>query len=1091
MEYASSNLDVREAEDLCNAFELAESIVYRNYINRIEMLNIVKTSSDFLQKEIGSEVRLIKVEKIVYDKDENNLQKLTNVYNMAYSLGLNVVLLLTSDGTKVQLYLGICQENDNSKLKLGIESLYHGFVGNFPGSLDELSKVLLENKESKNLIAHCTSDDKKSISVVSGVAGARKEKEDENIKFIQGIEKLVDSMRGVPFSAIIIANPVNKSDLKEMKNELETLYSSLKPFEKTVMNFSESHADGVSNSMSKGLSDSYGSSKSKSLSLGTTESTSKTKGYSVGGNANVGSMVSTALTIGASLALNPGALLGQIGLGQIGALLGPIGGNIAKTISQGVSGSLGLNASVQRSTTKTEGTSKTNTETDSTNEQHTETNTNTDTTTATDTTGNSIQIEYINKNIKQLLDQIDVQLTRIRKCESYGVFAVASYFLAKNAGYSSMAASAYKSIISGENTFVESANITTWSDEAKVKELKKYLSRMYHPVFELKSGTNVNDVTAVSIVSGNELAIHLGMPKKSVTGVVVSECASFGRNTYIISGKKLKKIQKEDGKEILVDKNTIELGKIYHMCSDEDTKVKLCVDDLSMHTFITGATGSGKSNAVYTLLSKLDKEEVNFLVIEPAKGEYKHVFGNRKDVQVYGTNPKKNRMLKINPFSFPDDIHVLEHIDRLIEIFNVCWPMYAAMPAVLKEAVERAYTSIGWNLNISENASGEKIYPSFSDVLSKLDEVVEQSEFSDEVKSNYAGALLTRVRSLTNGINGSIFSGNEIIGNDLFDSNVIIDLSRVGASDTKALIMGILVMKLQEYRVDQGGMNQALKHVTILEEAHNLLKASGSSPGSSEGADLVGKSVEMISNIIAEVRTYGEGFIIADQAPGLLDASVIRNTNTKIILRLPDYSDRQLVGKAANLKDSQIEELAKLPVGVAAVYHNDWLEPVLCHIEKYDANGEYPDCADKNSSEGKCEILKYLKDSMTGKELASEEKEKVERLLKQERISSELKVKLLAKIKSGKPVDETIVSKYIIDVYGDCDSAFCAASEANDIKEWNDILVKNIDQQLLDLDIEYQNIVVRNILNERAKNDIHFEDMSLKWINYMTRHGLI
>lgn len=1073
MEYASSNLDVREAEDLCNAFELADSIVYRNYINNIEMLNIVKASSDFLKKEIGSEVRLIKVEKIVYDKDENNLQKLTNVYNMAYSLDLNVVLLLASDGTKVQLYLGICQENNNSKLKLGIESLYHGFVGNFPGSLDELSKVLLENKESKNLIAHCTSDDKKSISVVSGVAGARKEKEDENIKFIQGIEKLVDSMRGVPFSAIIIANAVNKSDIKEMKNELETLYSSLKPFEKTVMNFSESHADGVSNSISKGLSDSYGSSKSKSLSLGTTGSTSKTKGHSVGGNVNVGSMVSTALTVGASLAL------------------GPIGGSIAKTVSQGISGSLGLNASVQRSTTKTEGTSKTNTETDTTNEQHTETNTNTDTTTETDTTGNSLQIEYINKNIKQLLDQIDVQLTRIRKCESYGVFAVASYFLAKNAGYSSMAASAYKSIISGENTFVESANITTWSDDTKVKELKKYLSRMYHPVFELKSGTNVNDVTAASIVSGNELAIHLGMPKKSVTGVVVSDCASFGRNTYIISGKKLKKIQNEDGKEILVDKNTIELGKIYHMCSDENTKVKLCVDDLSMHTFITGATGSGKSNAVYTLLSKLDKEEVKFLVIEPAKGEYKHVFGNRKDVQVYGTNPKKNRMLKINPFSFPDDIHVLEHIDRLIEIFNVCWPMYAAMPAVLKEAVERAYTSIGWDLNISENASREKIYPSFSDVLSKLAEVVEQSEFSDEVKSNYAGALLTRVRSLTNGINGSIFSGNEIIGNDLFDSNVIIDLSRVGASDTKALIMGILVMKLQEYRVNQGGMNQALKHVTILEEAHNLLKVSGASSGSSEGVDLVGKSVEMISNIIAEVRTYGEGFIIADQAPGLLDASVIRNTNTKIILRLPDYSDRQLVGKAANLKDSQIDELAKLPVGVAAVYHNDWLEPVLCHIEKYDVNGEYPDCVDESSSEGKCEILKYLKDSMAGKELTNEEKEKVERLLKEERISAELKVKLLAKIKAGNPVDETIVSKYIIDVYGDCDSAFCAASEANDIKEWNDILVKNIDQQLLDLDMEYQNIVVRNILNERAKTDIHFEDMSLKWINYMTHHGFI
>ena len=1070
--YTSSNLDIREAEELCNAFELADSIVYRNYINRIDSLDIVEASSDLIKKEIGSEIRLIKVEKLVYDKEENNLQKLTNVYNMAYSLGLNIVMILDSDGSEVKLYIGICQENNNNKLRLGIEALYHGLIGNFPGSLDTLPKILLENRDSQKLIEHCTSDDKKSISVVSGVAGAKNDKE-ENSKFVQGIEKLVDSMRGVPFSTIILANPVGKEDLKEMKTELETLYSSLKPFEKTIMNFSEGHAKGVSNSISKGLADSYGKSKSKSLSLGTTESTSKTKGHSFGSNINIGGMVSTAVTVGASMAL------------------GPVGASVARTVASGISGSLGLNASSQRSRTRTEGSTKSNTETDSTNEQHTETNTTTDSTSTTDTTGNALQIEYINKSIKQLLDQIDVQLTRIKKCESYGVFAVAAYFLAKNAGYSSMAASAYKSLISGENTFVETANISTWSDDIEVREIKKYLSRMYHPVFELRSGTNVNNVTAVSIVSGNELAIHLGLPKRSVTGVVVSECASFGRNTYMLSGKKQKKVKNGNGKEIVVDKPTIELGKIYHMCSDEDTKVKLCVDDLSMHTFITGATGSGKSNAVYTLISKLDKEDIKFLIVEPAKGEYKHIFGNRQDVHVFGTNPKKTKMLRINPFSFPDEIHVLEHIDRLIEIFNVCWPMYAAMPAVLKEAVERAYLSVGWDLDNSENISGELIYPSFDDVLDKLDEVISGSEFSDEVKSNYAGALLTRVRSLTNGINGRIFSGNEIVGSDLFDFNTIVDLSRVGASDTKALIMGILVMKLQEYRVDQGGMNQPLKHVTVLEEAHNLLKASSTSPGGAEGADLVGKSVEMLSNIIAEVRTYGEGFIIVDQAPGLLDASVIRNTNTKIILRLPDYGDRQLVGKAANLNDSQIDELAKLPVGVAAVYHNDWLEPVLCHIEKYDVEGVYQGCSDDFPNNGRSQILKYLTDLVVGRELRDTDRENVERLLKAEKISSELKIRLLSKIKTGSKIEEDLLSKYVVDVYKDCDAAFYAAKGAKDIQEWNDILVMNIDLQLVDLDTEYQNIVIRSLLNERAKKDIYFEDMSLKWMNYMTHHGLI
>ena len=134
-------------------------------------------------------------------------------------------------------------------------------------------------------------------------------------------------------------------------------------------------------------------------------------------------------------------------------------------------------------------------------------------------------------------------------------------------------------------------------------------------------------------------------------------------------------------------------------------------------------------------------------------------------------------------------------------------------------------------------------------------------------------------------------------------------------------------------------MNERLKHITVLEEAHNLLRRT-STEQASESANLQGKSVEMLANAIAEMRTYGEGFVIADQAPGLLDLSVIRNTNTKIIMRLPDRADRELVGRAANLNDDQIIELAKLPCGVAAIYQNEWIQPVLCQIDRYSPETE-------------------------------------------------------------------------------------------------------------------------------------------------------
>lgn len=1055
MEYS---LDIRDTNNLLSAFELADNIVQKNYISEIQKLEIEEPTKEFLNKKIGSGMRMFKIDKIVYDKNENNLQKLTNLYNMAYSQDLNVFLLLNSDGAKVQMYLGICEEYSQSRQKVGIETLYNGFMGNFPGSLDSFDEVRLENEEGERILKECFAQDRGAISVVSGVASARNEKIQENDKFVQGIEKLVDVMKGNPFTTLIIANPISRDELLEMQKELETLYSALKPFEKTVKTFSESQAEGVADSISNGISYTVGSGESKSLSLGTTESTSKTEGASLGGNSSVGTMVSKAVTA------------------SIGLAFGPlnIGPGLAGTLMKGVSSSLGGNVSAQKSKTHSRGTSKTNTTTQTKSNSRTDTKSNTYTKNETSTTGSSLQIEYLNKGVKQLLDKIDLQLKRLKECESFGIFAVASYFLSRNTGYSSMAASTYKSLISGEKTSIESSGISSWQNERDVEILKEYLKRLYHPVFKLESGNNINNVTPVSIVSGNELAIQSGLPKRSVPGIAVTECTAFGRNLYTLSGKRTGK--------------TIDIGKIYHMHADEETKVSLKVNDLSMHTFITGATGSGKSNAVYTLLKKLVEEDINFLVIEPAKGEYKHVFGNRKDVNVYGTNPKKNKMLRINPFSFPKDIHVLEHIDKLIEIFNVCWPMYAAMPAVLKEAVEKSYISAGWDLDNSVNITGIDIYPTFADVLEQLEEVIADSTFSEEVKSNYSGSLLTRVKSLTNGINGRVFASDEIQPEKLFNENVIVDISRVGSMDTKSLIMGMLVLKMHEYRMAEGGMNQPLKHVTVLEEAHNLLKGNASSVTAGEGADLIGKSVEMLSNIIAEIRTYGEGFIIADQAPGLLDPSVIRNTNTKIILRLPDYEDRKLVGKAANLSDDQIDELAKLPVGVAAVYHNDWIEPVLCHFSKYEIKNikaVYEDVQDDVLPNRDTDLVKYLVDYNAGREKTDYDIEKLEHSIVNSKLKANLKAQILEKFYNKKDIDNTLLSECIYNIFQGKE-VFKKAVLAENLNIWNQMLLECFKLDKININVEQQYDLLELLIHRKS---IEENDGEMKFRNWMELMG--
>ena len=410
--------------------------------------------------------------------------------------------------------------------------------------------------------------------------------------------------------------------------------------------------------------------------------------------------------------------------------------------------------------------------------------------------------------------------------------------------------------------------------------------------------------------------------RRSTSTVVVQEATAFGR-----------KVQRLDEIDPLEMENNIELGCVRHLWSDLPQKVKLNIKHLTGHTFVTGATGSGKSNTIYALLDQLLAKHIPFMVIEPAKGEYKHVFGHRADVRVLGTNNKHTELLRINPFAFPPETHVLEHVDRLIEIFNVCWSMYAAMPALLKEAVLGSYEECGWDLSTSTQATHTTLFPTFADLLVQLEQVIEQSSYSQEVKSNYAGALLTRVRSLVTGLNGQIFSAEDSDNKTLFDSNVVVDLSRVGSQETRSLIMGLLVIRLSEYRAEQSLMNQSLRHVTVLEEAHNILRSH--SGGSAEGSHIAEKSVEMLTNAIAEMRTYGEGFIIADQSPSTVHVSAIRNTNTKILMRLPDEADRRLAGKSAALSDDQLDELVRLPKGVAAVYQNDWLEAVLCKVDYF------------------------------------------------------------------------------------------------------------------------------------------------------------
>lgn len=540
-----------------------------------------------------------------------------------------------------------------------------------------------------------------------------------------------------------------------------------------------------------------------------------------------------------------------------------------------------------------------------------------------------------NKAVTDMLRLIDEALKRIDDFDSYGMWNVAGYFVSDDMSASEIAASNYRSLMSGEKSGREVSAINSWrSNNANTignfYDLTRYLSRFVHPKFCYGNNSEYMVYTdATTSVSGRELGLHLGLPRATVPGLPVIEHAEFGKEvtTYNVTSNR-RNLSPED---------RMALGRVFDLGQTTNKLVELENRSLNMHTFITGSTGSGKSNTVYQMLNELHQDQIPFLVIEPAKGEYKDVFGHLDDVRVYSTNPNIAELININPFMFPDSIHVLEHVDGLVEIFSVCWPMYDAMPAFFKDAILKSYESVGWDLG-SSTFEGKKVeYPDFEVLAEQLDALIEHSDYASDIKSNYRGALITRVKSLTVGLNKFIFSTDQTPYPRLFDENCILDISRIKSTETKALIMGLMVYILNEYRVDQKTANNSgLKHITVLEEAHNLLKNTS---GRSE-SDLVGKSVEMITQTIAEIRTYGEGFIIVDQSPSSVDIAAIKNTNTKIVLRTPEANDREAVGRSMGLTQEQVNEIAKLPSGVAVVYQNDWVRPILTRINKANVREE-------------------------------------------------------------------------------------------------------------------------------------------------------
>ncbi len=701
----------------------------------------------------------------------------------------------------------------------------------------------------------------------------------EEAKGFQGVDRLVDIMLKDEFSLMIVANSLKSTDIEKIEKELFRIYDKLTPLVKKSIQYIKSQTTQDSDSNSRSNSTANQNSQ--------TNSSSDTK--SIVKSNSISTSFSKSTTDSNS--------------------------------SRQKSDSSNENSSDSSSTNKSNSDSSSKTNTNSKN--------NTTTTAHTNSTQNmeneTINIEFERKELEEWLRYIDeVLLKRINYAKGKGAFLNGVYLFANTKGKITKLANSFISLFSG----VEQNKVPLSYEYITNSTHKNYIYNFQLPKYNLNLNLNqtqkmflYSKQNGIDWFSTKELSVIASLPQKEVVGLRLKEEVEFGLNVDKIEGDRLS------------------LGKLISSGSELDIDVDLSISELNKHIFITGVTGSGKTTTCHKILHEA---KLPFLVIEPAKTEYRSL-ANLDGVIVFTLGIEGVAPFRINPFEFQEGENISSRVDMIKATIESSFDMEAAIPQIIESAIYRAYEKYGWDIATNKNwnfkepfAKGVKSFPMLEDIISMVKDVVDEQGFDDRLKNDYIGSINARLQGFM--IGNKRYMLNTPRGFDfknLLEKRVIIELEEIKNPSEKSFIMGLILINLneaikQKYR-EYKAQNREFRHITLLEEAHRLLSKY-------EYGDSLNKKrgVEAFSDMLAEIRKYGESLIIVDQIPNKLTPEVLKNTNTKIVHRIFASDDKEAIGNTMALKDEQKEFLSKLDIGKAIVFNQSFYNAIQIKVIKND-----------------------------------------------------------------------------------------------------------------------------------------------------------
>lgn len=367
----------------------------------------------------------------------------------------------------------------------------------------------------------------------------------------------------------------------------------------------------------------------------------------------------------------------------------------------------------------------------------------------------------------------------------------------------------------------------------------------------------------------------------------------------------------------IINAGDITVGKL--RSSTKGDTIGFSLKDLAKHMLVVGTPGSGKTTFSVSLLDRLWKDHnIPFLVIEPAKNEYRALVQSIPELQVF--TPGKNFIspFVFNPFVPPKNVKLETYKSTLKTAFAAGVSMSTPLDKIFEESINNCYSDFRWLDTYTVDDKG-KIF-NISDFIKCFQQTFDEIGYTGDAK-NIGRAGVVRLNSLVN-LFDNYFS---IPIEDILQKPTIIELAAIENSDQKALIIALLLLSILAYvnanYIGEGG----LKNVILLEEAHVLLDADTNAGQGDANPSIIAQG--LVKRMLAEIRSYGVGLIIADQSPRKVSTDVVALTDMKMIFRLVESVDKQIIGDSTNMTDVQVQRMAKLKPGEAFLFFNKLEEP--------------------------------------------------------------------------------------------------------------------------------------------------------------------